>query len=985
MQGLVFAPAPAAAVPLATAVPSPNHDTTMWVASNPEATNYTVYATEYAADGTLYLGGAFTYVGPPTGGHGIISNDGTGDGMADGTMEGAYPYVDGNVNATVAVGDGSGDFIIGGTFTSVGGVARSNLARINADGTLDTAWTTGADDTVRTLAMDGSYVYAGGSFTTIGGRAYPRLAKMTAADGAVVVGWAPSPDSTVRAIAVTADTVYVGGVFTTIGGASRNNLAALVKTGIGGGTATAWNPNPNSDVIALATNGTYLYVGGDFTSIAATSLSRVAKFTVSTGAVVGTWNPVVSGLVRTIALNPSTTGGTNLVLIGGDFATVDGAARTALAAIVDVNGELYSGIASVTGNVFTITVAPNNVYVGGGFGEISGQPSQKRIARFSNDGNFIHDTTWNPVPLGAYVASIAVSGTNVSVGGDIYSVGAHRRNGIAALDSTGKLKSWYPTGGANGTVMAIEATGNGKLYVAGAFTTIGGSSRNRLAELNPGTAAVMSFNPNAGNTVYDVVSDGTTVWVGGDFATVGGQTRSRIAALDSAGAATAWYAGTGANDTVSTLHLSATNDMIYVGGEFTNIFDVARNHLARIQTASPTVDAGWDPNITGTTVDDMVATSTHLYVGGSFTSVGASARNNLAAVSLSTGVASSAWIPDPNGRVLALARSTAVDVIFVGGEFTQVGGQSRPYATALRPSGDATMLTSWVPKTNGPIRTLAANGTGLVIGEGWTELRSGTADPMDWHAPARFAFDDVAPSGTISINGGAASTTDPNVTVTISITDASPVVTQNFSFNNTSWLPPLNASLSATKDLALPAGDGTKTVYARFTDESGNTRTVSDTIYLGTPPPVVLAPVYRFYNFTNNTHFFTPSLDEANSVIANYAKVFRYEGICYYTNPANNTQPLYRFYNRNSSSHFYTASADEAAHILATWPTIFQLDGQTYAVNPGVVPNSVPVYRFFNKTNGSHFYTASAEEADMVIATWPTIYNFEGPAFWLGQ
>jgi len=149
-----------------------------------------------------------------------------------------------------------------------------------------------------------------------------------------------------------------------------------------------------------------------------------------------------------------------------------------------------------------------------------------------------------------------------------------------------------------------------------------------------------------------------------------------------------------------------------------------------------------------------------------------------------------------------------------------------------------------------------------------------------------------------------------------------------------------------------------------------------------TPP---LAPVHRFYNFTNNPHFFTPSLEEANSVIANYPNVFRYEGICYYTNPANNTQPLYRFYNRVSASHFYTASLDEANHILVTWPTIFQLDGQTYSVNPGPVANSVPVYRFFNKTNGSHFYTSSAEEADRVIATWPHIYTFEGPAFWLGQ
>ena len=144
-------------------------------------------------------------------------------------------------------------------------------------------------------------------------------------------------------------------------------------------------------------------------------------------------------------------------------------------------------------------------------------------------------------------------------------------------------------------------------------------------------------------------------------------------------------------------------------------------------------------------------------------------------------------------------------------------------------------------------------------------------------------------------------------------------------------------------------------------------------------------PVYRFFNFTNNTHFFTDSLDEANHVIATWPNVFRYEGIAYYTNPLNNAQPLYRFYNNVSKSHFYTASLDEANYVIANYGNVFTYDGQTYAVNPAPVPGSVPVYRFFNLRNGSHFYTASAEEADMVIATWPTVYRYEGPAFWIGQ
>lgn len=144
-------------------------------------------------------------------------------------------------------------------------------------------------------------------------------------------------------------------------------------------------------------------------------------------------------------------------------------------------------------------------------------------------------------------------------------------------------------------------------------------------------------------------------------------------------------------------------------------------------------------------------------------------------------------------------------------------------------------------------------------------------------------------------------------------------------------------------------------------------------------------PVYRFYNDGNSTHFFTPSFEEAVKVIETWPDIFDFEGVAYYTNPGNNTQPLFRFYNRNSSSHFYTASPDEAAQVMAKWSHVFAYDGPTYAVNPTPVANSVPAFRFYNKRNGSHFYTASAEERDTVIAKWSNVYTFEGPAFWIGQ
>lgn len=148
-------------------------------------------------------------------------------------------------------------------------------------------------------------------------------------------------------------------------------------------------------------------------------------------------------------------------------------------------------------------------------------------------------------------------------------------------------------------------------------------------------------------------------------------------------------------------------------------------------------------------------------------------------------------------------------------------------------------------------------------------------------------------------------------------------------------------------------------------------------------PPRV--PVFRFYNARNGAHFYTSSADEAAGVRAKWPTVFTDEGIAYYMDPAKNAQPLYRFYNVISKSHFYTASPEEAEGVKARWPGVFAYEGETYRVCSTQVPGSVPVYRFYNLKNGSHFYTSSEQERAHVEATWPGIYDFEGVAYWLAQ
>ena len=65
--------------------------------------------------------------------------------------DGFDPDVDGNVYAVALQPDGK--LIVAGQFSSIGGAARSNLARLNLDGSVDAAFNPGANGAVRALLI----------------------------------------------------------------------------------------------------------------------------------------------------------------------------------------------------------------------------------------------------------------------------------------------------------------------------------------------------------------------------------------------------------------------------------------------------------------------------------------------------------------------------------------------------------------------------------------------------------------------------------------------------------------------------------------------------------------------------------------------------------------------------------------------------------------------------------------------------------------
>lgn len=99
----------------------------------------------------------------------------------------------------------TGVMLLGGNFATIGGVASRNLALINDDGTVSTAFQPNPNGAVTALlSLPSGSTLAAGSFTTIAGANRNRLARFNS-DGSLDTGYSPNFAGTVNALIVQAD------------------------------------------------------------------------------------------------------------------------------------------------------------------------------------------------------------------------------------------------------------------------------------------------------------------------------------------------------------------------------------------------------------------------------------------------------------------------------------------------------------------------------------------------------------------------------------------------------------------------------------------------------------------------------------------------------------------------------------------------------------------------------------------------------------
>lgn len=341
--------------------------------------NNRVYAMAQQADGKQIIGGAFTsYNGTASSRVARISRTGALDGsFVVGTG------FNGQVNH-IAV-DADGKVLIGGTFTSYNGTARSRLVRVNSDGSIDAGFSigTGFNGNVNYILIqaDGKILVVG-TFTTYNGSTHNRIVRLNtdgSADGTYAIGTGANSD--IYGAALDAEgRLIIGGSFSTVNGVTRIGVARLTTTGA---VDSGFNPGAGTNnavyCVAVQRDGRIL-IGGPFTSYnAITPSARIARLE-RTGAYDNTFS-VGTGFnswVYTIALQ-----GDGKILAGGDFTSYNGTSRNRMVRL-NTNGTLDTGFNTGTAFnnwVYAITWQPEGrTTVAGGFTNYNGS-GRNRLVR----------------------------------------------------------------------------------------------------------------------------------------------------------------------------------------------------------------------------------------------------------------------------------------------------------------------------------------------------------------------------------------------------------------------------------------------------------------------------------------------------------------------------------------------------------------------------------------------------------------------------
>lgn len=368
--------------------------------------NSTVSAILPNGDGTFFAGGLF---GTVTWNGGSASRARFAKINADGSADLTWPtFGNGQVHAIAR--DGNGRIYVGGTFTSVtpaGGSAltRNRLVRINADGSLDTAFNApggvaaaGPSGNVRGIKFDAQgRVYVYGEFQTYNGVTSGYIARLNA-DGSRDAGFVSPLNSFVYDVEFASDgRIWIGHGGTWSG---QSRIVLVDDTGTrdpgfayaGSMTANGIVLRADGSALSVSTNFPYLQhvtlAGGIVSGFPNTQFQQGTNQQISNHAAAGGGQVYLQGNFSSYASVPSA----NIVRINED-----GSRDTAFDVPVGFNGSVDTMVVDSQGRV----------WIGGSFISYNGDTTLTRLIVLNGGAP---QTFTAPPPMAAFDDYLSIAG-----------------------------------------------------------------------------------------------------------------------------------------------------------------------------------------------------------------------------------------------------------------------------------------------------------------------------------------------------------------------------------------------------------------------------------------------------------------------------------------------------------------------------------------------------------------------------------------------
>ncbi|MFV5697159.1 T9SS sorting signal type C domain-containing protein [Flavobacterium sp. ZT3R17] len=497
-----------------------------------------------------------------------------------------------------------GKILVGGDFTSYNGTAANRIIRLNTDGSIDGAFSSGSGFStvgINSIKVDSSgSIMVAGSFTgSYNGTAVNRLV-LLGSNGVINplfdIGFGPS-SATVYTLADAPDgSWFVGGSFSVFDSQNQGRLAKIDAIGtldIGYLTAGVGFDNSVLKIISLPDNKTMAF--GSFTKFNGGSVNRIACL-LEDGAINPTFNP--SGIGANNIIKSAVIQTDNKMVLVGSFTNYNGVAANRIIRTLS-NGDLDTTFTIGTGTnnqIYAVALQPDGkIIIAGNFTNYNGI-SVNRIARLLSDGTM--DLSFNTgLGADAIVETLLLQPDGkIVLGGRFTTFNGLLYNKMVRLNTDGSTDFGFVIGtGFDKYVYAIAIQSDNKLIIGGTFLNYGGASAKRIARLNSNGSLDTSFTSGAGFSSGEVrtilVQPDNRLLIGGTFSgTYNGTVVKRMVRL----------LATGVYDTTFSVNLNGTlysvcltpNNNVMIGGNFNSISGITKHRIARIKLC--TNSSIWD-------------------------------------------------------------------------------------------------------------------------------------------------------------------------------------------------------------------------------------------------------------------------------------------------------------------------------------------------------------------------------------------------------